>query len=105
MLELNKIYNEDCVEGMKLLDDEWIEIDEYNKYKHLDDNGDWQVIKFCGDMAIYSSCTHCGYTHPCYKNKRNKDGTFAFGCEYDKTKEFNFCPTCGTKMGAEINTD
>ena len=87
------------------MNDEWIEIDEGNKYKHLDDNGDWQIIKFCGDMAIYSSCTYCGYTHPCYKDKRNSDGVRILGCEYDKTQEFNFCPKCGKKMGAEINIE
>lgn len=82
------------------MDDECIEIDEDHKYKQLGFNGDWQIIKFCGDMAIYSSCTHCGYTHACYKDKRNSAGECIFGCEYDKEQEFNFCPRCGTKMNA-----
>lgn len=68
----------------------------YCSVKTIGTNGDWQVVQYRGDSAIYSVCTHCGFVHSCYKsNTDNEDKSLI---EYDEEKEYNFCPECGEIM-------
>lgn len=80
---------------------EWIIIDQITKYRVIGTNGEWIIIKFYGDAAIYSFCGDCGFTHSCSKHPKDKDG-FWRGPIYDCSKEFIYCPTCGKQMINEV---
>jgi len=60
-------------------------------YKMLGRNGIWKIIKYPIDCAIYSKCSSCGFTHPCYK----QDPKIISKTLYDADNEYNFCPKCG----------
>lgn len=51
MLELNKIYNQDCLEGMKLIDDKSIDLIVTDP-PYLFDNGNWKHSAKCGEKSI-----------------------------------------------------
>ncbi len=82
---------------------EWLESEDGYKYKKIAENGHWLAIRWYGDAAIYSYCTHCGYQHACYKDLRNEDGSWAFNTVYAPEKEFKYCPMCGEDMETEMN--
>lgn len=82
---------------------EWIECEDGSKYIEVAENGHWQAIKWWGDAAIYSYCTHCGYQHACYSVLRDENGNWLPKCKYDPEKEFKYCPMCGTDMETEMN--
>ena len=72
--------------------------------KVLGKNGDWLIVRYRGDAAIYSVCSHCAFPHTCYKvnftnfdenNPLNENESLT---EYDEEQEFNFCPECGERM-------
>lgn len=76
----------------------------YCSAKVLGTNGDWMVTRYRGDVAVYSVCSHCGFSHTCYKtNFANFDKNNPLNenkplTEYDEEQEFNFCPECGERM-------
>ena len=51
MLEINKIYNQDCLEGMKLIDDKSIDLIVTDP-PYLFDNGNWKHSAKCGEKSI-----------------------------------------------------
>ena len=63
--------------------------------KVLGKNGDWLIVRYRGDAAIYSVCSHCGFSHTCYKINTDKNKPLT---EYNEEKEYNFCPECGECM-------
>lgn len=77
---------------------EWIMTEDGVEYKDITTNGAWEIIRFRGDLALYSFCPYCGHTHPCYKEDRGENGEFLFKVVYAPEKEYNFCPKCGTQM-------
>lgn len=83
--------------------EEWITTEDGIKYKNITTNGAWEVIRFHGDMAVYSFCPYCGHTHPSYKNVHDKNGNFTYKIVYAPEKEYNFCPMCGTQMLEGLN--
>lgn len=84
---------------------EWIYIGEdpeqkdffepYCSAKVLGKNRDWLVVRYKGDAAVYSVCSHCGFSHTCYKTNFYENKPLI---EYDEEQEFNFCPECGEEM-------
>lgn len=79
---------------------EWIEQDNGVKYKDITRNGEWYIIKFWGDGALYSFCDYCGHTHPCWKHVKDEEGFWIL--EYAPEKEYNYCPKCGVRMLGEL---
>ena len=67
----------------------------YCSAKILGENGDWMVVQYRGDAAIYSVCSYCGFSHTCYKTNTDENKPLI---EYDEEQEFNFCPECGECM-------
>ena len=49
----------------------------------------WHFEKFQGDMAIYTICPCCGFTH---NVSYLADG---FEIKIDPSRIYNFCPNCG----------
>lgn len=82
---------------------DWIITEDGTEYKDITTNGEWEIIRFRGDAAIYSFCPYCGYTHPCYKDERGENSEFTFKIVYAPEKEYNYCPICGTRMLEELN--
>ena len=82
---------------------EWIITEDGTEYKDIITNGAWEVIRFRGNMALYSFCPYCGHIHSCYKEERGKNGEFLFKVVYAPEKEYNFCPMCGTQMLEGLN--
>lgn len=88
------------ISSLKLIENpEWEYIGEDPEQKDFEEpycsakvfgkNGDWLVVRYRGDGAIYSVCSHCGFIHTCHLTNTN---------EYDEEQEFNFCPECGEQM-------
>lgn len=77
---------------------EWITTEDGVEYKDITTNGEWEIIRFRGNAALYSFCPYCGHTHPCYKNVHNEDGSWSLNVIYAPEQEYNFCPMCGTRM-------
>lgn len=67
----------------------------YRSAKVLGRNGDWRIVQYRGDCAIYSVCDYCGFPHICYKINTDENKLLT---EYDEEQEFNFCPECGEQM-------
>ena len=84
---------------------EWIVTEDGTEYKDIVTNGAWEVIRFRGNMALYSFCPYCGHMHPCYKDERDENGNFTFHIVYAPEKEYNYCPMCGTQMLGGLNED
>lgn len=84
---------------------DWIVTEDGTEYKDILTNGAWEVIRFRGDLALYSFCPYCGHIHPCYKDERNENGQFTFNVVYAPEKEYNYCPMCGTQMLGGLNED
>ena len=82
---------------------DWITTEDGTEYKDITTNGTWEVIRFRGDLALYSFCHYCGHIHPCYKNERDENGKFTLKVVYAPEKEYNFCPMCGTRMLEDLN--
>lgn len=75
----------------------WIETEDGFKFTVIDTNGYWRIIKIKHNSALYSSCSGCGYIHPCYK----EDKLTQLKKIYAPEEEFRYCPMCGKDM--EIN--
>ena len=84
---------------------EWIVTEDGTEYKNIITNGEWEVIRFHGNIALYSFCPYCGHMHPCYKEERGENGEFLFKVVYAPEKEYNYCPMCGTQMLGGLNED
>ena len=84
---------------------DWIATEDGTEYKNIVTNGEWEIIRFRGNMALYSFCQYCGYMHPCYKEERGENGENLFKVVYAPEYEYNYCPMCGTQMLGGLNED
>lgn len=54
----------------------------------------WEIVKYRGNMAIYSRCK-CGFRHSCYRNgDRDKGEAWTV---FEPRYLYNYCPHCGAK--------